>query len=176
VDEEEEEGALATCLRVMADVQQSFFQGGERAGAGGARLAPHALHRCWAWPCLVPGQLSRIQGCSRPTPLRSPLPHAGDPGTADVRPLLRSARQAILRGVQVLFSRVLPLDCADPTVHPLWQLATKVGARRAACHWLSRRRSAHPWPPTPPQHASTPTPAHAACSWERSACGRWGRA
>ena len=55
------------------------------------------------------------------------LPAAGDQqGAADVRPLLRAARQGILAGVRVLFSRVVPLDCRDPTTHPLWQLALKV--------------------------------------------------
>ncbi len=52
--------------------------------------------------------------------------HAADHGAADVRPLLRAARQAVLSGVCVLFSRVVPLDCKDPSVHPLWQLALKV--------------------------------------------------
>ncbi|KAL4450062.1 hypothetical protein ABPG77_010731 [Micractinium sp. CCAP 211/92] len=51
-----------------------------------------------------------------------------DHGAADVRPLLREARQSILAGVVVLFTRVLPLDCANPSAHPLWQLATKLGA------------------------------------------------
>lgn len=54
--------------------------------------------------------------------------HAADHGAADVRPLLRAARQAVLAGVCVLFSRVVPLDCKDPSVHPLWQLALKVRA------------------------------------------------
>ncbi|KAI7844187.1 hypothetical protein COHA_002322 [Chlorella ohadii] len=52
-----------------------------------------------------------------------------DHGAADVRPLLRAARQAVLSGVCVLFSRVVPLDCKDPSVHPLWQLALKLGAQ-----------------------------------------------
>jgi len=57
------------------------------------------------------------------------LPHsAADHGAADVRPLLRAARQGILAGVCILFSRVMPLDCADPSAHPLWQLAEKVGS------------------------------------------------
>ncbi|KAL4452377.1 hypothetical protein ABPG75_008039 [Micractinium tetrahymenae] len=52
-----------------------------------------------------------------------------DHGAADVRPLLRAAREGILAGVVVLFSRVMPIDCADPSAHPLWQLATKLGAK-----------------------------------------------
>lgn len=43
-----------------------------------------------------------------------------------MRVLLRAARQAVLAGCTVLFSRVMPLDCRDPAVHPLWQLALKV--------------------------------------------------
>lgn len=54
------------------------------------------------------------------------MPAAADRGAADVRALLRAARQAVLAGVCVLFSRVVPLDCKDPSVHPLWQLALKV--------------------------------------------------
>lgn len=79
VDEKGDSGALATCLRVMSQVQQRFYE-------------------------------------------------QADHGAADVRPLLRAARQGILAGVVVLFSRVMPLDCADPSAHPLWQLATKLGA------------------------------------------------
>lgn len=51
-----------------------------------------------------------------------------DPGAVDVRPLLRAARQGILAGVCIVFSRVMPLDCIDPSAHPLWQLAVKLGA------------------------------------------------
>lgn len=83
VDEDGGSGALATCLRVMSEVQQQFFALGDQQGA------------------------------------------------ADVRPLLRAARQGILAGVRVLFSRVVPLDCRDPTTHPLWQLALKLGAECA---------------------------------------------
>ncbi|EFN54779.1 hypothetical protein CHLNCDRAFT_134722 [Chlorella variabilis] len=52
----------------------------------------------------------------------------GDPGAADVRPLLGAARRAVLAECRLLFSRVMPLDCADPSAHPLWQLALKLGA------------------------------------------------
>lgn len=69
--------------------------------------------------------------CTRATCTCWPLPltAAADHGASDVRPLLRAAREGILAGVVVLFSRVLPRDCPQPSAHPLWQLATKVCAR-----------------------------------------------
>jgi hypothetical protein len=67
---------------------------------------------------------------------------AGDASAADVRPLLQASRRRILAGVRVLFSRVVPRDCADPTVHPLWQLAVKVGAAAAAAGCQQRPKPA----------------------------------
>lgn len=122
VDEAGGAGALSTCLQVLSGVQQRFFEQGDwvvelgeaEAVWAGSRWHPEgALMNPTPPPLLVPA-------CPPP---------AADPSAADVRPLLCAARQAVLAGMTVLFSRVMPLDCADPTAHPLWQLAVKVQSR-----------------------------------------------
>ncbi|PSC72296.1 RNA polymerase II C-terminal domain phosphatase-like 4 [Micractinium conductrix] len=52
-----------------------------------------------------------------------------DHHAADVRPLLGGVRRGILAGTTLLFSRVWPMDCPDPSAHILWLLATKLGAQ-----------------------------------------------
>lgn len=88
----------------------------------------------------VPGLVLMAPTCANPVP--APAPTAADHGAADVRPLLREARQSILAGVVVLFTRVLPLDCADPSAHPLWQLATKARGEEGATARRHRRTGA----------------------------------
>lgn len=46
----------------------------------------------------------------------------------DVRKVLAEERQQILKGVHIVFSRVIPLD-KDPVNHDLWKLAELLGAR-----------------------------------------------
>ena len=86
-----------------------------------------------------------------------------------MRTLLRSAQRAILAGVRILFSRVLPLGCADPTTNPLWQLAVKVCVCGGMHEWkvlllvVAATHHAlllHYPPPLPPW----------CCSWAPSAC------
>ena len=66
----------------------------------------------------------------------------------DVRPVLRGLRQGILGGCQVLFSRVLPLDCPDPAAHPMWRLATMViafgGGGEGVVGWGVRAAAVEP--------------------------------
>ena len=46
----------------------------------------------------------------------------------DVRHVLGELRQRVLRGVTIVFSRVIPLE-RPPQTHPLWQQAEHFGAR-----------------------------------------------
>lgn len=46
----------------------------------------------------------------------------------DVRHVLGEMRQKVLRGLSVVFSRIIPLG-ARPDGHPLWQMAEAFGAR-----------------------------------------------
>lgn len=39
---------------------------------------------------------------------------------------LLSLRRAVLGGSHILFSRIIPLDCPQPHMHPLWRLAEDV--------------------------------------------------
>lgn len=50
-----------------------------------------------------------------------------DPSQWDVRIVMAGEKQQILAGVNVVFSRVIPLE-TDPKQHPLWQLAEQFGA------------------------------------------------
>ncbi len=43
---------------------------------------------------------------------------------------LAAIRQGVLRGANILFSRIIPLDCTQPAAHPLWRLAEEVSALR----------------------------------------------
>lgn len=45
----------------------------------------------------------------------------------DVRHALAAQRGAVLAGVRIVFSRVIPLEM-QPESHPLWQLAVSYGA------------------------------------------------
>jgi hypothetical protein len=45
----------------------------------------------------------------------------------DVRHALSELRQGVLRGVHIVFSRIIPLD-TNPKLHPLWRLAEGFGA------------------------------------------------
>ena len=45
----------------------------------------------------------------------------------DVRHVMACEKQAVLAGVHVVFSRVIPLE-SDPRQHPLWVLAEQYGA------------------------------------------------
>ncbi|KAL4431258.1 hypothetical protein ABPG75_006514 [Micractinium tetrahymenae] len=46
----------------------------------------------------------------------------------DVRYALATERQQVLRGVRLVFTRVIPLE-TEPSSHPLWRLAESFGAR-----------------------------------------------
>lgn len=46
----------------------------------------------------------------------------------DVRNILASEQQKILGGCRIVFSRVFPVDEANPHLHPLWQTAEQFGA------------------------------------------------
>jgi RNA polymerase II C-terminal domain phosphatase-like 3/4 len=52
----------------------------------------------------------------------------------DVRRHLAAVRREVLGSsdhqppVRILFSRVIPLDCVDPSAHPMWKLAEELGA------------------------------------------------
>lgn len=46
----------------------------------------------------------------------------------DVRHALGTERQQVLRGVRLVFTRVIPLEM-EPSTHPLWRLAESFGAR-----------------------------------------------
>lgn len=131
-----------------------------------------------------------LPGTTRACLPPAPIAAAADHGAADVRPLLRAARQGILAGVVVLFSRVMPLDCADPSAHPLWQLATKARGRGGG----HPRALALPWAgegvqelqaalngtpswclpsPLPGPHEALPSPAVDPCrSWVPSVCAK----
>jgi RNA polymerase II C-terminal domain phosphatase-like 3/4 len=46
----------------------------------------------------------------------------------DIRKVVPRLRRSVLRGVQLVFSRVIPLD-QPPHTHALWQLAESFGAK-----------------------------------------------
>ncbi|KAI3936350.1 hypothetical protein MKW92_008422 [Papaver armeniacum] len=46
----------------------------------------------------------------------------------DVRNILASEQKKILAGCRIVFSRVFPVDVANPKLHPLWQTAEQFGA------------------------------------------------
>ncbi|OMP09626.1 hypothetical protein COLO4_05290 [Corchorus olitorius] len=46
----------------------------------------------------------------------------------DVRTILASEKRKILNGCRIVFSRVFPVDEANPHLHPLWQTAEQFGA------------------------------------------------
>lgn len=45
-----------------------------------------------------------------------------------MRNILASEQQKILGGCRIVFSRVFPVDEANPHLHPLWQTAEQFGA------------------------------------------------
>lgn len=87
LDEDETNGALTACLRVMTEVHRRFF----------AELDEQKHHNKETF--------------------------------VDVRRHLRALRRTILEGCCVLFTRVIPRNGGDPSEHPIWQLATALGAR-----------------------------------------------
>jgi RNA polymerase II C-terminal domain phosphatase-like 3/4 len=91
LDEDESNGALTTCLRVLTEVHRRFF----------AELDD--------------------EKCSD-----------NKEALVDVRHHLRALRRTILEGCCVLFTRVIPRNWRDPSEHPMWQLATALGARCTA--------------------------------------------
>ena len=49
----------------------------------------------------------------------------------DIRDIMRMVKADILRGVVILFTRVIPRDASDPSAHRVWQLAVSLGAEVA---------------------------------------------
>lgn len=47
---------------------------------------------------------------------------------ADVRNILSSEQRKILKGCRIVFSRIFPVEEANPHLHPLWQTAEQFGA------------------------------------------------
>eukprot|EP00887_Chlorella_sp_A99_P003679 scaffold7.g3679.t1 len=157
VDEDAQEGALAASLRVATRVHDAFFggqqsaqlpppqqqqrqgqQGGQRHGSA-AQEGPRQRQR---------GGEQQQEG--RPPPLQqqqngraehSQMQHVQPSEAVHQQPpppppqqQQQGARQGTPAepadaGNVVLFSRVLPLDSVDPTTHPMWRLATSLGAR-----------------------------------------------
>ena len=46
----------------------------------------------------------------------------------DVRNILASEQRKILAGCRIVFSRVFPVEEANPHLHPLWKTAQQFGA------------------------------------------------
>ncbi|KAK9816991.1 hypothetical protein WJX72_007937 [[Myrmecia] bisecta] len=65
---------------------------------------------------------------------------ATDPASQDVRSHLGDVRREVLAGVELVFSRVIPLAEFQPERNPLWQLAVELGA---ACAEAVSERTTH---------------------------------
>ena len=108
-DEDAERGALAVSLRVLTEIHSRFFS----SGAHWRRVCIGSSHSCRRPAGLT---AARAAGCA-----------AAEPGAvADVRHHLRWVRSQVLEGCCVLFSRIFPKDCTEPSSHPMWALAVKV--------------------------------------------------
>ena len=72
-----------------------------------------------------------------------------NPGDGDVRVCLAVERRRVLSGVRIAFSAVIPSAEADPARHPLWRLATELGASVApdvglgVTHLVCAKRGTH---------------------------------
>lgn len=55
-------------------------------------------------------------------------PPRAPPAAPDVRPVLAERRRAVLAGVRLVFSHVIPLGAPAPS-HPLWVGAERFGAQ-----------------------------------------------
>jgi hypothetical protein len=110
-DEDADNGALATCLRVLTEVHHRFFNEHDRQQEEQKSL----LEKTNGDAEGNNGKNTQYQQVLRSLP--------------DARAHLRAVRAEILVGCCILFSRIIPKDIQDPSKHPFWQLATHLGAK-----------------------------------------------
>ncbi|KAH7621996.1 hypothetical protein Ndes2526B_g02821 [Nannochloris sp. 'desiccata'] len=115
-DEDADNGALATCLRVLTEVHRRFFKEHDSQQLEQQKLA---VNPNTAANGDAEGVVSIHENTSHQ--MLSSLP--------DARAHLRAVRAEILVGCCILFSRIIPKDISDPSRHPFWQLATHLGAK-----------------------------------------------
>ncbi len=108
-DEDEDHGALATCLRVLTEVHRRFFEEHDKQ-IEEQKLVSQAN-----------GEDVNVKDGHASQQCVLSLP--------DARAHLRAVRAEILVGCCILFSRIIPKDVVDPSRHPFWQLAIHLGAK-----------------------------------------------
>ena len=122
VDESADRGTLATVFDVLRRVHADFFA--RRAAAKELRLRNEAQ-----LPSAFAADDDDDDAGARPP--RPKHPRASSPRVSvpvTVPELLTQEKRRVLRGAELVFSGVVPSG-ADPSAHPLWQLAEAFGAR-----------------------------------------------
>jgi len=150
-DECPHRGMLATAMQVLEQIHTEVWPAGWLGGsAAPAPSLPLCVHprpskRSSSYPSASPHHLHQHFPASPPsthpppTPTPTPTPPNPNPPKVftriaarspqdswDVRAVMEAQRRSVLRGVRLVFSRVIPLEL-NPRSHPLWRLAEQFG-------------------------------------------------